>query len=105
MDYSAVASTRRTPVCTCILPACVYRLRTACAPQHQGKQRLLEYRCNRYFYVDSVSTFVPVPGVPQVGGGLAAHLAATTAPSSPCAHCPGACAGSAHKGVAQANEA
>ena len=34
----------------------------------QGAQlhRLLEYRCNRYFYVDMINTYVPVPGIPKV---------------------------------------
>jgi hypothetical protein len=29
------------------------------------QQRLLEYRCGRYFYVESSETFLPVPDVPK----------------------------------------
>jgi hypothetical protein len=29
------------------------------------QQRLLEYRCGRYFYVESSDTFLPVPDVPK----------------------------------------
>eukprot|EP00798_Chlamydomonas_sp_ICE-L_P017929 gene17929-24323_t len=33
--------------------------------QNNQVHRLLEYRCQRYFYVDYISTFVPVPEIPK----------------------------------------
>lgn len=29
------------------------------------EERLLEFRCGRYFYVDGLSAFLPVPDVPK----------------------------------------
>jgi hypothetical protein len=29
------------------------------------EERLLEFRCGRYFYVDAIPTFLPVPDVPK----------------------------------------
>jgi hypothetical protein len=29
------------------------------------EERLLEFRCGRYFYVDGLGTFLPVPDVPK----------------------------------------
>jgi hypothetical protein len=47
-------------------------------------ERLLEFRCNRYFYVEGVDTFLPVPDVPKDFNrqlrSSAAALAATQDP-------------------------
>lgn len=29
------------------------------------EERLLEFRCGRYFYVDDLGTFLPVPDMPK----------------------------------------
>lgn len=48
------------------------------------EERLLEFRCIRYFYVDGVDTFLPVPDVPKDFNrqlrSSAAALAATQDP-------------------------
>ncbi|GBF98967.1 hypothetical protein Rsub_11553, partial [Raphidocelis subcapitata] len=35
------------------------------AARQRRPHKLLEYRCNRYFYVEEVGSFVPVPDVPK----------------------------------------
>jgi hypothetical protein len=48
------------------------------------EERLLEFRCGRYFYVDGLGTFLPVPDVPKDFNkqlrSSAAALAATQDP-------------------------
>jgi hypothetical protein len=57
------------------------------SPLLQGyalEERLLEFRCNRYFFVDSLDSFLPVPDVPKDFNrqlrSSAAALAATQDP-------------------------
>jgi hypothetical protein len=34
--------------------------------QMYKRHKLLEYRCNRYFFIDTIDSFIPVPAVPKV---------------------------------------
>lgn len=82
------------------LGSTAWRLRLACTPaqltmacpvarclvQAQPKMRLLEYRCMRFFYVDSMGTFVPVPGCPKV------RLSSLHAQTTPAGRCMAGCA-------------
>lgn len=66
---------------------CMHGTQCCVLPRWQGfplQQRLLEYRCGRYFYVESADTFMPVPEVPKTFNdqlqASATKLAATQDP-------------------------
>jgi hypothetical protein len=55
--------------------------------QMYKRHKLLKFRCNRYFFVESINTFIPVPEVPKVRRLRPPGLPSSPAPAlkpSPC---------------------
>lgn len=71
-------------VCLCCVAAPPVLLPLLCLQGYALEKRLLEFMCSRYFYVDSLDTFLPVPDVPKgFTGQLRSSATALTAAQDP----------------------